>query len=378
MHKMPDMFRVKIVYIHSQTPNYVRVHKNLELFSRLFPEVHYLGCLRGNPWVRAAALPRISYHIYGKSLPHGPQSIFGALGFYGYIKKCVEKISPQLVIATNEDFIFPFVMGYIKRPRYLVCDLIDSLAIRINSPLRIFSPQIKMMSELLLKKIDALIEVNEERLSLHRNLPRLHTVIYNSPPWVEKVDPYPGLPAPAIYVSGSIVDGRSGIETLLPAVEKVPEMNIIFAGRYAGNWMAKVFLKHPKVKYLGEVTPGESLRIAKACKAIFAFYAPIIPNFVYAAPNKLYEAMMLGVPILMNSECKAGETAQRYGIGLLSPYDDVMALKKNILYLLEDDPKREENCRMARERFRNVYSWEKMQERYVRLFRSMTIPEIEG
>ena len=372
------MFDVNVVYIHSQTPNYIRVSKNLRLFAKLFREVHYLGCLRGNLWSPAETLPNVQYHIFQKHLPHGPKSIGGVIGLYQFIKKHIAIIKPQMVMATNEDFILPFILGYIKRPRYLVCDLIDSLAIRINSPLRVFNPLLRRITEFSMGKIDALIEVNEERLSLHHRLPKLRAVIHNSPPWLEKVERYPGIMSPAIYVSGSIVDGRSGIEALIKAVEQIPEMSIVFAGRFAGEWLSQVFIHHPRVKYLGEVTPEDSLRIAKSCRAIYAHYAPLIPNFVYAAPNKLYEAMMLGVPILMNSECRAGAIAQRYGFGLLSPYGDVEALKRNLEYLLQDDPQREENCRKARERFRNIYAWERMEERYLELFRSMKLPEIGG
>lgn len=54
----------------------------------------------------------------------------------------------------------------------------------------------------------------------------------------------------------------------------------------------------PNVKFFGKVDYKTGLNIMFNSDVIYAMYCKSNPNHIYAAPNKFYEAMMLGKPIL--------------------------------------------------------------------------------
>jgi len=52
------------------------------------------------------------------------------------------------------------------------------------------------------------------------------------------------------------------------------------------------------VKYFGRMNMVDGLQMTNCADIIYAMYSKINPNHIYAAPNKYYEAMFLGKPII--------------------------------------------------------------------------------
>jgi glycosyltransferase involved in cell wall biosynthesis len=362
---------LKLLYVHSDTPNYVRVSKNIPVFSRLFEQVHYVGASRGRAWDRDFDAPNIHYHLWDRVLPHGARSARMLPDFVRYLHAQCAQIRPDVVVATNEDFVIPFVCGLIPRPRYLVCDLLDSIAHRIAGRARLLNPLWSLVSAFGKSRVDALVEVTEQRLARHRVTP-LHTaVILNSPPTTGVLAPWPEAFGPSVFLSGSLNDGIMGVETLLKALESVPGVTAVAAGRLNGAWLNETFKRHPRVRFLGELTPRDSLRIAAACNAMFAFYKPINKTMLYAAPNKVFDAMMLARPLLMNEECKASDFAVAEGFGLRCAYCDAAALARLIRRVVSPDQELARKCAAARAVFQERYAWEHMEKRWSDLFKRL-------
>lgn len=372
-HTPAVSFDASIAYILSDSPHYVRAAKNIPTFASLFRETHYIGCLRKKSWDGDDALPGVRYHVEQRALAMGAKSILSAIGFLGHVRRSLQAIRPDVVVATNEEYVLPFLAGYFPRPKYLVCDLSDSLAIRMMGPLRYAAPLWSYLSELAKREMDGMVEASDERLSRHLRKPEHTTVIYNSPRW-SVVEPRCDLPSPFVYVCGSAVDDVSGVEALLAAVERIPGLMIVFAGRPTGHWLNGHFIRHPKVLNLGEVTPQESLRIAKASLAIMAHYKPFVTNYVFAAPNKLFDAMMLGVPLLINSECRASLMATRHGFGVVTPFGEADALRVALEQLRHERGALRRHCLAAQETFRREYAWENMERRWQLFFQELGIP----
>jgi hypothetical protein len=185
------------------------VSKCLQVFSGLFEEVHYIGCARTGAWDSSGAIAGVTYHVDERKARRGVRGLGTSLRFVAYVKKQLEEISPDIVIATNEDYVLPFSAGYFKRPPVLVCDLIDSLAIRTVDVLRYLNPLWSALSRWSLRSVDGLVEVTDERLARHSKLPSHHVVIFNSPP-ATPLQARSDLPERFIYVCGSILDDVSG------------------------------------------------------------------------------------------------------------------------------------------------------------------------
>ncbi len=363
-------YKAKLAYIHSDSPNNVRVSKCLRVFANLFEEVHYIGCVRTGNWDSREGIEGVTYHIDQRTARRGVRGIATSLRLVAYVKDQLRAIGPDVVVATNEEYVLPFTTGYVTRPPVLVCDLIDSLAIRTVDTLRLLNPLWSRLSKWSLNHVDGLVEVTDERLGRHARLPKHHVVIFNSPPSTQ-LRTRSGLPEKFIYVCGSILDDVSGTETLLRACERVEGAQIVFAGRPIGPWMNQTFLKHPLVTNLGETTPLGSMEIAAYATAMFAHYKPFVENHIYAAPNKLFDAMMVGIPLLINSECRISEFAEKVGFGIPTRFGDVSELEQAIKRVYSPDQHLKTSCSHAQTLFETQYSWQHMEERWSTFFNEL-------
>ncbi len=353
-------YNATVAYIYSDTPAYVRAKKNLGVLTKLFSDVHFIGCKRKHEWDKSSP-ENVECHIDDRVLGNGISTFSDVLGYCGYIKQELKKIKPDIVIAVNEEYIIPFTLGYLPKPKFLVLDLYDSIGMRVTGPLRHLNPLWRLLSSLAMKTIDGLAEVTEERLGWHWVTPKSTTVLYNSPDYVEDIKPLDNLPAKNyIYASGTFVDNLHGVEHLYEAIEKVDDVHVIVTGKPSGDFVRNVFLKHPKVHNLGTVPYEDVPRIAAGSLAVYAHYNPVRLNYVYGAPNKLYEAMMVARPVLINSENMASKLATETGMGLVSPYGDADALANDLRSLLTENSKMDSSLVKARELFCDKYDWDKM------------------
>ncbi len=107
---------------------------------------------------------------------------------------------------------------------------------------------------------------------------------------------------------------------LLEALELAKEgsFNLLIAG--FGNEAVETLAKElnencDNVKYFGKVDMKKGLTMSLHADAIFAFYSLCNPNHKYAAPNKYYEAMYLGLPLITNDGTILADSVKRNNMG---------------------------------------------------------------
>ena len=75
------------------------------------------------------------------------------------------------------------------------------------------------------------------------------------------------------------------------------------AGGYNSNILklcfAEMAQKCENIFYYGRIPYDRTIALEKECDVMCAIYDPKVPNHYYAAPNKFYEALMLGMPLIM-------------------------------------------------------------------------------
>lgn len=375
MDNRRPVFDARVAYVYSDLPSYARAKKTLVTLRELFREVHFIGSRRRRKWDEARP-GGITYHINPRVLGTGLETIPGVARHIRFIRSRLARIRPDVVIAVNEEYILPFAAGVIEKPPVLVLDLYDSVAMRILGRAAKLRPLWRGLSALAMLTADALVEVNEDRLAWQKLTPPLTAVVYNSPPALADLTPMTGLPSQRfLYVSGTMEDRIHGLEILLAAVDRVPEIEVVVTGKPSGDWVEREFLTHPRVHFLGLVPYEDVPRIAAASLGVFAHYSPVRLNYIYGAPNKLYEAMQAGVPVLINRENKAHREAVKLGFGIVSPYGDAGALARDLRRLLNRDSELTRGCERARRAFAEHYAWDVMaRERYLNLFRQLGVP----
>lgn len=115
--------------------------------------------------------------------------------------------------------------------------------------------------------------------------------------------------------------------------------------------------------HLEWVTYEEIIRETAKAQLLFGLYDPRIPNNRYASPNKLFEAMMCGKPIIVSDGSSMADIVRRENCGLVVPYGDVAEIREAILKLKNDSQLRETLGQNGRKAYEDSYSWRIMGQR---------------
>ena len=103
---------------------------------------------------------------------------------------------------------------------------------------------------------------------------------------------------------------------------------------------------------------------------MMAVYDPSIRNHKYAAPNKFYESIMLGKPIIMAYDTGHDDIITKNDIGILTEYSESGI--RDAIYALE---KRRNEWNDMGKRAMNLYnsnySWTIMTERIEEMYRNL-------
>jgi glycosyltransferase involved in cell wall biosynthesis len=132
-----------------------------------------------------------------------------------------------------------------------------------------------------------------------------------------------------VWAAGTL-DDLHGLRQLLEAVASLDDVLIVSAGWPYDDFAATEFLRSKRVVYHGIVRSDRALELAASCDAVFCYYAPTNENMVNASPNKVYDAMAVGRPILINREVKVASWVVENAVGHAFAYDDVASLRAAI------------------------------------------------
>jgi len=127
----------------------------------------------------------------------------------------------------------------------------------------------------------------------------------------------------------------------------------------------------PRIVYYGRIPYAKTLALESACDIMTAIYDPVLLNHRYAAPNKFYESLMLGKPVVMARNTGFDDAVEKYGIGTL--IDE--CTEEGLLTALEDMLARRNEWEAMGQRSKNLYekeySWAIMEERLLALYKEL-------
>jgi len=278
----------------------------------------------------------------------------------------------SIIHACDIDTIVPAVLvKIVKNVRliYTIYDFYaDCLPHRFPRFIRNF---IASFDKHMIRFTDLLILVDETRYA-QINGAKINKIayIYNTPPdhyeMRQNPDRFYGLDTFVLFYAGIFIKDR-GLDYVLDAITDLKHVQLIIAGFGPESEMISEYMKRDpeKIQYLGLLSYDQVIDNTFKADMLFAFYDPSIPNNKYASPNKLFESMMCGKPIITNNGTSMADTVRKENCGLIVPYGDVNAIKHAIL-MLKDDPdmckKFGENGRKA---YEQKYSWTIMEKKLV-------------
>jgi len=236
--------------------------------------------------------------------------------FFHFLRK--KNLENSIIFVVNFDGALPiFLASFFRKRIKYIYDIHDEFALSYKFPLLIVKT-ISFLDTLIKSRAYKVIHVDKSRVSKND---RNYEIIFNSP-----ADFYNGIyrnnrnERSLLYVVSGLLVKTRGLESIYKFALANPNFNFIVAGRLIDDTASKlVDLKN--VDYFGMLPQYHLFERIKNADGIFSLYDPSIEINKLAASNKLYDAMMLGIPVIVNNGILAEHFVRSERIGYVVNYE---------------------------------------------------------
>lgn len=172
----------------------------------------------------------------------------------------------------------------------------------------------------------------------------------------------------SLFYGGAILKQR-GLEYIIAAIKKIDDVSLTIAGIGPDlDLIKKLIDNDSRIRYIGWLPSyNDILKNTIESDIIFRFADPKVPRTKYDSPNKLFEAMMCGKPIIMNSEMGISDLVIKEKCGIVLPYGDVESLKDAINKLKKFDLRHELGLN-GRHAYETKFNWSLMEKRLLDIY----------
>lgn len=255
----------------------------------------------------------------------------------------------------------------------LVFDIFDYLFTKPTGKFKLIQKYIIFLQKKIINYADATIICTEQRKrQIDGSNPKRLAVIHNSPPDVSNVLGRLCLNENKIKIAyvGILQDYRFLVELAEVVRENRNwELHIGGFGKYE-DYFKELSNNNPNIVYYGKLPYDKALELEKSCDILTAIYDPKINNHYYAAPNKFYEGLMLGKPLIMVRGTGMSEIIEQYGIGELMEFniDSLRTAIEKLVKRKNEWPYMSEKMKTL---YRQKYSWDSMEEKLIDLYKKI-------
>lgn len=320
--------------------------------------------------VNEVAVTRFSYKA-----PYGSlKTLRGLIRYNFWLWRQLRGGSFDVVHACDLDTGFAAALAKRKGGYRLIYDIFDMYAEANAALLGRLTSIAKRLEFWVISRADGVIIVDDRRRDqLTGSSPRNLTVIYNSPQDVARSTrshSSGGRDALRVIYVGVLAKNRD-LLSLIEVCADRPNTHLLLGGYGADEdeIMNKVREVDSKsIEVLGRLSYEAVLEHSAKADVLVALYDPSVPNHRVSSPNKLFEAMMLGRPIIVTAGTGMDQLVEALGTGIVVPYGNKEALRK-ALDQLSDVNMREVYGKRARIAYETTYSWKQMEHRLHELYR---------
>lgn len=357
--------------------NSIAPYPRLEMAARCLTDIG-LCCLAVG-WDREALHPtkeRKGYvdifrkHFRGK---YGgkAQNVIGLLCWNLWLLYSHVKLRPKVIHAYDFDTVLPALVAKAFTKCGVVYDIADWYA-QARGMVGLLRLLIEKIERWACRKADLVILAHEARIQQLGFNPKRWMVLYNSPydclsSLEKEISANDGYFA---YVG--ILHPDRGLDQIIKVASDTGVKVILAGFGPLEGYCKKMTSAVITVEFLGRIPYERTLALEGNAIAIIALYDPKLPNNRLAAPNKLYEAMMLGRPLVTSKGTLVGEFVEKKKIGIAVTYGDVTELARAFKYLSDNPDECKKMGHRARELYEMQFSFsiqcEKLQKAYKELF----------
>lgn len=230
-----------------------------------------------------------------------------------------KSLKDSLVMAIDLDAALPVFLYkkcFQRRLNYIY-DIHDDFDLRYNLPNFLKTILIYLDRKV---KENAFMNIHVD-FNRIRDWEKNYKIIYNSPPdFYSNNFVRNSKRLEKKFAFSGVISKNRGASSVYSFLKEYPNIELIVAGKIIDE-EGKRLIELPNVDYLGYVSQDTLFDKIKACSGIFSLYNPNLEINKLAASNKLYDALMLGIPIITNEEISAAGFVQRHKTGLTVPFE---------------------------------------------------------
>lgn len=299
-----------------------------------------------------------------------PVLLIGYLFWWIHLVRYLLRSDASLYHAENLYSAIPVAVIKAIRRKHMVYDLVDYSPDSFNWS-RLTRAILSWLENVCLVMSDGIIVMDMMKQQINPRYVRRISEIPNCPEDLRNtIEPLRSDGKFTIYYGGWIAETR-GIRQISLAINRMPDVKLVIAGSGGDEPNLRRTISQDNVQFMGPLTNLESLRMAAASDLVFAFYDPAIPINRFAVSAKVPEAMMLGKPILGNSESAlVAAIIEREECGIHVPYNDIDAIRASISKLKNDRSLLTRLGENSRRAFERQYNWPAMEGRLMQLYQS--------
>lgn len=259
----------------------------------------------------------------------------------------------------------------------MVYDIFDYYAATQHGPqwlLNIFSK----LENAVIHHADVTIICSEKRKEqIAKSTPKKLVILHNAPSKQQlqvkdnsikiKYTEHSDSKTKVVYV-GNLVEDRF-IMKALSLAKDLPNVEFHIGGvGVLANEIENLSKKYENIFFYGKLNYSDVVSLESQGDILLALYDPAVPNHKYAAPNKFYEALALGKPLIMFHNTGMDDVILKNRIGsVCEPTEN--GIKCAIEDLVENASEWSNMSQKMKKLFQEEYSWDIMEKRLIGLYR---------
>ncbi|RAP34022.1 hypothetical protein DID75_00145 [Candidatus Marinamargulisbacteria bacterium SCGC AG-410-N11] len=341
----------------------------------------FINSLKGNEyqlyfagWKRENIIENSNIFSYFWLLKHAPSQKPFLVGYYliwmiklfFFLLRNHKKF--DYIYSINFECAFPTFLAYKITKKQYYYDIFDEFAISYKFPEKI---------KLLIKKIDkrvknnatTVIHVDQNRLSKNE---KNYIIIQNTPVDFYNKNYTYKTPKKKIAITGWLVE-RRGVYSITKFIKNNPHIHFIFIGespKQIQYHLQNIIKQYTNITLHPYLPQNSVFELINDVSAIFALYDPSIEINRKAASNKLYDAMMLGIPLITNRGIKMADYVVDNNIGIVVDYSYNKSWD-SIIELLDDKSNLKEKGLNGRDIYTKEFEFNNIAKRkFLPLFRN--------
>jgi len=313
----------------------------------------------------------VKYRFFNKKIAGGIgfKNLFKLLAFIKWTYKQLKRNRQEIdfVHACDLDAGIPAKKFCKKFSKKLVYDIYDYYIDSHSMP-SIFNNFIEKLEINVINFASKTIICTEERREqIQKAQPKDICVIVNSP----KINTLSAGFNKFDYVyCGALSEDRL-LNEILNEYHKHSDLAFQFAGYgRLQEQVESVAQEYESFKYVGAVPYEDVLTLESEARVISAIYKPTLRNHRLCAPNKFYEALALGKPLIVCRGTGIDQVVEKYEIGIVIDYD-AQQFYEALKQLKMNDQLCEEMGQRARKLYEEKYKWSLMENKLLELYQSL-------